>query len=66
MAPDRSILHLVVKHIYGGRGGGLQTQTHSLSKIMACTLLSLSYAPELYTRLSLDMSDDCLHITHVR
>jgi hypothetical protein len=22
MAPDRSILHLVVKHIYGGRGGG--------------------------------------------
>jgi hypothetical protein len=47
MAPDRIILHLVEKKNSGGGGGGGggQTQTHSISKIMACTLLSLSYAP---------------------
>ena len=43
MAPDRTILHLVEKKIQVGGLG--QTQIHSLSKIMACTLLSLSYAP---------------------
>ena len=43
MASDRIILHLIEKKISGGGGG--QTQTHSISKIMACTLLSLSYAP---------------------
>ena len=43
MAPDRTILHLVEKKI---REGGGQTQIHSLLKIMACTLLSLSYIPD--------------------
>jgi hypothetical protein len=30
-----------------GVGWWGQTQTHSFSKMMACTLLSLSYAPEI-------------------
>jgi hypothetical protein len=36
MAPDRTILHLVIKKI---------PDPLPLSRIMACTLLSLSYAP---------------------
>ena len=40
MAPDRTILHLVEKNI---QAGGRPRPTPV--KIMACTLLSLSYAP---------------------
>ena len=38
MAPDRTILHLVKKNI---------PVLLPLSRIMACTLLSLSYAPAI-------------------
>ena len=38
MAPDRTILHLFKKKI---------PDPLPLSRIMACTLLSLSYAPDL-------------------
>ena len=37
MAPDRTILHLVKKY----------PRPLPLSRIMACTLLSLNYAPDI-------------------
>ena len=45
MAPDRTILHLVEGKIRGGGGGGGADPDPLPFKIMACTLLSLSYAP---------------------
>ena len=52
MAPDRTILHLFKK----------KTDPLPLSRIMACTLLSLSYTPGAY---DVSVLQNCKIFTHL-